>query len=370
MEEFIKSLEEIATAIPLAKILIAIGVLIVGKICQGLFSRIIIGKIERWTEGTETDLDDRFIAALKMPLNWAIILLSIWVVQLMVSPHLTSELNDNIGKAISVGFVFILCYFIFTAAPVLGDILALLTLQTETDLDDLLVPYMPKVFQTIAVMLFLIKASETFLGTSAGALIGILGGAGVAMGLLFKDIIYDWCCAIIIYTDGLYRPGDWLSVDGMSGFIQVIDVGLRSTKLRSVDWGTIKKIPNSQMISGILENWSQSDGKDLEWGLCSEVKIDGISAKQTARIADTIESFINSLESCSGVLIRFSNIEGNTRVIKIRFYVNDANLYFAHERTLHLGILDILDKEGVEHLSVFLRTDPFKLDKTEGSISN
>jgi MscS family membrane protein len=229
---------------------------------------------------------------------------------------------------------------------------------------------MPKVFQTVAVMLFVIKAAETFLGASAGALIGLLGGAGVAMGLLFKDIIYDWCCAVIIYTDGIYRPGDWVAVDGISGFIQIKEIGLRSTSLWSLDWGSPQKIPNSHMISGVVENWSQDRGEKLEWGLFSKVKVDGISAEQTDRILDSMEVLVDSLESSSKNLITFDGMEGNARVISIKVYVNDANLYVSNQRTLHLGILEILENEGINHMNVFIRTDPFKLDKTEKAVNN
>ena len=370
MEELIKTFNELRTAIPLDQILIGIGILLVGKLIQVFFSRIILGRVEEWTKGTETDIDDRLLEVIKPPLNWLIILFSLWIVSLLVSGYLSSDVNQSIAGFISVAFVFILSYIIFVAAPILGEVVELFTLQTETDLDDLLVPYIPKLIRTVAVMLFIIKAAETFLGASAGALIGLLGGAGVAMGLLFKDIIYDWCCAVIIYTDGIYRPGDWVAIDGMSGFIQIKEIGLRSTSLWSFEWGSIKKVPNSRMISGIVDNWSQTRGKDLEWGLCSEVRIDGINAEQTARIVDTIDALIKALEETSGVLVWFDKIEQNARVIKIVVYINDANLYFAHKRTINLGILEILEKEGIDHMHVFLRTDPLDLDKSEKAINN
>ena len=370
MEELIKTFNELRTAIPLDQILIGIGILLVGKLIQVFFSRIILGRVEEWTKGTETDIDDRLLEVIKPPLNWLIILFSLWIVSLLVSGYLSSDVNQSIAGFISVAFVFILSYIIFVAAPILGEVVELFTLQTETDLDDLLVPYIPKLIRTVAVMLFIIKAAETFLGASAGALIGLLGGAGVAMGLLFKDIIYDWCCAVIIYTDGIYRPGDWVAIDGMGGFIQIKEIGLRSTSLWSINWGSIKKIPNSTMISGVVENWSQDRGKKLEWGLCSKVQIDGISAKKTNRVLDSIEALVSTLESSSEGGVKFDGLEGNARVISIRTYVNDANLYFSNQRTLHLGILEILENEGIDHMHVVIRTDPLKLDKSEKAINN
>lgn len=64
------------------------------------------------------------------------------------------------------------------------------------------------------VVVVIIKVLEVFLGVFAGVFIGLFGGVGVVLGLLFKDIIYDWCCIIIIFIDGLYKFGDWVVVLG------------------------------------------------------------------------------------------------------------------------------------------------------------
>jgi MscS family membrane protein len=97
--------------------------------------------------------------------------------------------------------------------------------------------------------------------------------------LLLKDIIYDWFCTIIIYTDNLYRPGDWVIIEGIDGSVQVLEIGIRTTKLRLAKWDYIKKIPNSKMITGIVENWSPNPGSEESFGINLTLKIDSISAK-------------------------------------------------------------------------------------------
>jgi MscS family membrane protein len=91
------------------------------------------------------------------------------------------------------------------------------------------------------------------LGASAGALIGMLGGAGVAIGLLLKDPIYDLCCTIIIYVDNLFRPGDRVTMPGVEGIIKVEYVRLRSRTLRILSRNTIQKVSNYKMINGVLK---------------------------------------------------------------------------------------------------------------------
>lgn len=370
MEKFLAYFEEIQASVPWDKALIAVGILLLGRILQGVFAGIVIDRIEQFTGGTETDLDDRFVAVAKQPLNGMMFLISVWAAHLVVAPYLSEDLNNKFGDVITLVAVFLFCVIIYRAAPILGELFAMMTLKTNSDLDDLLVPYLPKVFQTIAVMIFVIKASETFLGASVGALIGLLGGAGVALGLLFKDIIYDWCCAVLIYTDKLYRPGDWVVVDGVNGFAQVLSIGLRSTSLLIVDWGSIKKLPNSRMISGVVENWSQDRGRLEDWGFVTRVEIDHISAEQTERIMEAFKALVKSLKSTSNHIVAFNGIKGNARVFQIKFYINDGGLYMPHADAVHLGILKILEQEGIDNMHVFLRTDPLKSDKIGQALNN
>ena len=358
--------------IPIVKIVIVILVLTVTQFFRRFISNIIFGFVERLTAKTETDLDDELIAILKPALNYVVLIFGLWLVQTILAQELGPQLNANLDKLFNFIVVVIIGYVVFRAASLLGRVLADSVLHTETDLDELLRPFAPKIFQAIAIMMVIIKASEIFLGASAGALVGLLGGAGITIGLLFKDIVYDWFCTVIIYTDKLYKEGDWIMVTGLDGFTQVISVGFRSTTLKITGWGSVQKMPNSQMITGIVQNWSQKSGDDpLAWGLNFTLKIDGISAEKTARICQSIRDAIPAIAGMSSkCLVRFSAIEENARVISIRGFVEDLNLYFVNEEKLNLAVLEILEQEGIDSLHVQLRTDPENYKKTLTAANN
>ncbi len=165
----------------------------------------------------------------------------------------------------------------------------------------------------------------------------------------------------MIYSDGLYREGDWIAVAGLDGFVQVMKIGFRTTTLHIYQWGSIIKMPNSKMITGIVENWSQNPGEELKWGLNSTLKIDNISAVQTNRICNAIRETLPSIAGLSEeFIVRFSQIENNARVIKIVAFVNDDKLYFDAERNLNLALLELLEREGIDFLTVELETSPEK----------
>ncbi|MGD1807243.1 mechanosensitive ion channel family protein [Dapis sp. BLCC M126] len=342
--------------LPAYKLIFAFGVLLLTLILQGFIAGVIIKSIERLAANTESDLDDQLIAIIKKPLAWLVLVGGLWIIQIILAEDLTPQLQTITSELLTLAVIALVAYIVYSAAPVLGKALEFLTLHTETDLDDLLVPYLPRLFRIAAVVVIAIKAAEVFFGQSAGALIGLLGGAGVALGLLFKDIIYDWCCAVIIYTDRLYKPGDWLAVSGVDGFVQVVEIGLRTTKLYLWEWGSIVKMPNSRMVTSVVENWSQNRADVDEWGLTGKLKIDGITAEQVEKIIAAINEIFESIGTFLEYYVMFQGLEGNARVIKYVAYHLPAG-YGRDRNKFHLSVMRFLEKEGIAAHNVYIITD-------------
>ncbi len=343
--------------IPMNKIFLIVTIMTLTQLLRGLFFSIIIKRIKHFTSGTETTLDDELVEILEEPLGWLIFIAGLWIVQLILAENLKPQVSEILGKTLSLIAIVAVAYIVYRASPLLGEILRKLTLNTKTELDDLLVPYVPRLFQTVAIAIVALKAGEVLLGASANALVGLLGGAGITFGLLLKDIIYDWFCTIIIYTDNLYRPGDWLVVDGIDSTVEVLEVGIRTTKLRLAKWDSIKKIPNSTMITGIVENWSQNPGSEESFGINLTLKIDSISAEKTALICEAIQKLPKSIDSLhDGCDVWLDRLEQNARIINIRAFNNNMDLYFNACEKLNLAILVLLEEQGIDTLHVEFRT--------------
>lgn len=343
--------------IPLTKIVLVVTIITLTQLFRGLFFSIAINRIKLLTSGTETTLDDELVEILEQPLGWLIFIAGLWIVQVILAENLKPQVSEMLAKILSLSAIVAVAYIVYRTSPLLGEILRKLTLNTQTELDDLLVPYVPRLFQTVALAVVVLKASELLLGASASALIGLLGGAGITFGLLLKDIIYDWFCTIIIYTDNLYRPGDWVIVEGIDGIVQVLEVGIRTTKLRLAKWDSIKKIPNSKMITGIVENWSQNPGSEQSFGINLILKLDGISAEKTALICESLRELPKSINSLHDQgLIWLDRLEQNARVINIRVFSNNIDFYENSCEQLNIDILSLLEKEGIDTLHLEFRT--------------
>ena len=337
--------------IPLIKIVAVIVVITLAQIFRKLFASIIIGYFEDLTSQTESELDDELIAIIKQPLNLLILITGISLAKLIVVGELNPAINETLDNLISLVAIALCAWIIFRASPLLGELLGNLALETETELDDLIVPYLPRLFQTLAVAIVALKAGEVLLGASAGALVGLIGGTGITLGLLLKDIVYDWFCTVIIFSDRLYRIGDILKVQGLDKMVVVKNIGVRSTTLCVSSQNSLIKLPNSKMITGIVENWSQNPEDEQLIGIDITLQIDDITSAQTDRICNTMRRFPQKIEHLSDrFTVWFSGINQNARIIKIQAFAQTDNIksYRAIWSEVNLNILQVMEEEGIE----------------------
>jgi MscS family membrane protein len=115
------------------------------------------------------------------------------------------------------------------------------------------------------------------MGYDVSGIVASLGIGGLAVAFAARETIANIFGSISVILDNIFTQGDWVVVDGVEG--TVVDIGMRSTKIRTFDNSMIY-VPNSTMASAEVRNWSKrilgrriymklgatydSDPKDLE----------------------------------------------------------------------------------------------------------
>jgi len=92
------------------------------------------------------------------------------------------------------------------------------------------------------------------LGYDITTLLASLGIGGLAVAFAAKETIANMFGCISIIADDMFRQGDWIVTPEADG--TVIDVGLRSTKVRTFD-NAIIFLPNSYVAGVAVRNWSR-----------------------------------------------------------------------------------------------------------------
>ncbi|ACO03298.1 MAG TPA: mechanosensitive ion channel protein MscS [Persephonella sp.] len=110
------------------------------------------------------------------------------------------------------------------------------------------------VYHFALVLIFLITLST--MGITWKLLIPIAGALGIGIGFGIQDVVNNFISGFIILISKTVKRGDWITLG--DNFGKVVDIGIRTSTLRTLDNIDII-IPNSQLVSNQLINWSYVD---------------------------------------------------------------------------------------------------------------
>ncbi|WP_336080512.1 mechanosensitive ion channel family protein [Thalassospira sp. CH_XMU1448-2] len=116
---------------------------------------------------------------------------------------------------------------------------------------------MAKLLKLVLLSVAVLFALST-IGVDLTALAVFGGAVGVGIGLGLQRIVANLISGVILLLDRSIKPGDVIAIGETFGWIQ--SLGARYTAVRTRD-GTEFLIPNEDLITTQVENWSHSDVK-------------------------------------------------------------------------------------------------------------
>ncbi len=103
---------------------------------------------------------------------------------------------------------------------------------------------------TYGIVFFGLLAATEIVGLNFGSLIAFLG---VGIGFALKDLLSNFIAGIMILTQKKFKIGDAIKIGDILG--KIVEIETRTTQIKSFD-GTLLIIPNAQMITAVIENFS------------------------------------------------------------------------------------------------------------------
>jgi MscS family membrane protein len=128
--------------------------------------------------------------------------------------------------------------------------------KTESTADDRLIPLVEKILKAIVIVLAVIFVFDSW-NVDISPLLATAGIAGIAIGFAVRDSLANIMGGIQLVLDKTFKVGDKIQIE--SGEMGVIlDIGLRSTKLRTYD-NEVIYIPNGQLSNSKVKNFTVPD---------------------------------------------------------------------------------------------------------------
>ena len=114
------------------------------------------------------------------------------------------------------------------------------------------------------LMIMLVFAIVQTLGINTSSFLALFASAGLAIGMALSGTLQNFAGGVILLILRPYKVGDYIEAQGQSGTVE--SIGLFSTCLKTPDHQTIY-VPNNTIATSIIDNYSQSDIRRVDWTL-------------------------------------------------------------------------------------------------------
>jgi small-conductance mechanosensitive channel len=206
---------------------------------------------------TNTSLDDSLMDAVRVPLYMLAVVLA-----LDIALDRLNFLPESWGDW--MGDFFYVLYFVVGLIMAWRILVALfdwygkeIAIKTETDLDEQLFPFIRRV----ALILLGSIALITLLGhfdVDISAMVATLGIGSLAIALAAQSALADTISGFLIMIDRPFRIGDRIQIMDLNTWGDVMDIGLRSSRIRTRD-NRMVIVPNSLIGKSLVVNYSYPD---------------------------------------------------------------------------------------------------------------
>lgn len=317
-------------------ILIIVGTVLVVKLLSYLSKKYLKPFVTR----TSNRLDDVAYYSMDSPILFAIMLLGIWIsIHRLVYP-------DNFVNVVDSAYgILIVLDITWIFARLSGS---LLQVYWGHHADGQANKMLPIVKRTILVLVWIIGLVMALsnVGVNISALLGTLGIGGIAFALAAQDTVKNVFGAFTILTDKPFTIGDTIHIDNFEG--TVVDVGVRSTKIRDYD-GRIITLPNYKVTDASIINISTEPMRRVVMKVGLTYDTTPEKMKEALDILRAIPGRVeNASSNPSDAIANFSDYTDSALVITFMYYIVKQGNVLKVPSDVNMEILSSFNKAGLE----------------------
>jgi small-conductance mechanosensitive channel len=201
-------------------------------------------------------------------------------------------------------------------------------------------------FVSIVIYSFWILAIYTginILGINLSSLAFMAGALGIGIGFGLQNIVNNFVSGIILLFDPSIQVGDMVQIGEDWGTVHRINI--RTTIVQTFDNASLI-IPNSEMLSNRVMNWSYKDPKvrrqvDVGVAYGSDVQL---VRKILLKIVGDLPEIMND----PAPRVDFTDFADSALIFRVRFWISSPNFWLAAPTELRFRIDEEFKKNGIE----------------------
>jgi small-conductance mechanosensitive channel len=320
--------------------LIAFGVAILVQILSYTFLRLVMGRLRRLAERTETDIDDLVTELLDKTKGGFIAIVSLWAGSLYLD--LPTAWDNGLRQILVIGLLFQGAYW--SNAIINYGLNRYKKSQIEED---------PGIVTALGAIGFIVRVAvfSVFLlmglanlGIEIGPLIASMGIGGIAVALAVKDVLGDLFASLSIVFDKPFVVGDFIQVGSYQGTVD--HVGLKTSRLTSIT-GEQLVFNNSDLLGSRIQNYKRRQERRIAFTL--GVTYDTPKSK-LEKIPEIVRSIVEPKEHARFDRCFFIEFGDSAMIFEVVYYMEipDYMVYGETRQAINLELVEAFEQEGIE----------------------
>ncbi|MBN2471315.1 MAG: mechanosensitive ion channel family protein [Anaerolineae bacterium] len=324
----------------LTRLGMVVAVLVALWLLRRLLRRIILPRMGKFIQRSETSVDDTLLNAINIPLQLLISSLAIGFIGAIIWEPVPDSIN-NIARTLLIMAAFA---FLYNLVGLITRSSAILSNAVGLKIDDKLLPFLRTAVKMVIIALAVVVILQEWDFDVAGLIAG-LGVGGLAIALAAEETIANLFGFTTIVGDRTLAVGEYIVTPEVTGTVE--HVGFRSTRIRQLDQAQVA-IPNSKLASSVVTNWSRLNMRRMDTivGLTYST-----TSAQLREFMRRVEELLRSREetikdSITVVFVEYGDSSLNVRVIA-HIMLSDWKAFHLEQQEIMLQIMDIVEDMGL-----------------------
>ncbi len=345
--------------------IIAVGIAIAFLVLVKLIQVVVLARLRKLTERTETNIDDIIIGTFSKTYSFLVILvgLSIAAFYLQLPPKVMSIVRIVVTVAIALQVALWL-------NAMIGAYLGYLNKKKrEQDPASVSIFGALSFFARVALWSIILLIALDNLGIDITTLIAGLGIGGIAIALAAQNILSDVFNSVVILIDKPFEVGDFIIVGDMLGTVEKI--GIKTTRVRSL-FGEQLVFTNSDLIGSRIKNYKRMAERRITFqiGVIYQTTADHVE-----KIPGMIKEIIQSIDKTRFDRSHFKGYGDSSLDFETVYYVltGDYNIYMDIQQEINLKLFRKFGQEGIEFAyptrTLFIESEVKAVDVKSGENS-
>lgn len=318
---------------------IALGIFLIGVIVIKIFKTIVVNRLKKWSESTETKLDDFLVRGIQ---KTVVPLLYLGAFYLAIEYlKIDSGTMGIINKIAVIIFTFFLLRAISSVIRFSLSAYVKRKGGEESREKELrgISTIMALIIWTVGLVFLLDN-----LGFRVSAVITGLGIGGIAVALAAQTILGDLFAYFVIFFDRPFEIGDFIVVGDKQGSVEYI--GLKTTRVRSLS-GEQLVFSNKDLTDSRLHNFKKMERRRVVFKLGV---IYQTTLEQVKEIPGIVRQIIEQQKDVAFDRGHFAKYGDFSLGFEFVYYVigSDYTKYMDIQQAINLEIYKAFEEKGIE----------------------